>query len=306
MEARAKPRDSDLTGEFTRLYYAEVDPEELSARVDADLKGAAATHLAFGKDYAGGSAKLRVYNPVRERDGWASTHTVVEIVNDDMPFLVDSVAMEVNRQGLTLHLLVHPVLRAVRDANGQITEVGKPGESSNGRLESFMHVEVDRQIDPAKLAALENGITRALTDVRGAVADWKPMQERMREVIRRLDSARSGVPQDELDEGRAFLEWLLDHHFTFLGSRDYAIAKRNGEDVLDIVPASGLGILRERPGETVSQSFATLPPEARKRARVKELLVLTKATARSTVVRVACWSSLARKACICDPSRMNS
>jgi glutamate dehydrogenase len=285
MEARAKPRDSDLTGEFTRLYYAEVDPGELSAWVDADLKAAAAAHLAFGKSYAGGSAKLRVYNPVRERDGWASTHTVVEIVNDDMPFLVDSVAMEVNRQGLTLHLLVHPVLRVVRDANGHITEVGRPGESSNGRLESFMHVEVDRQTDPGKLAELETGIARALADVRAAVADWKPMQERMREVIRRLDAARSGVSRDELGEGRAFLEWLLDHHFTFLGCRDYLIANRAGEDVLDIVPGSGLGILRERPGETVSASFATLPPEARKRARVKELLVLTKANSRSTVHR---------------------
>ncbi|HJS77977.1 MAG TPA: hypothetical protein VJ778_11235, partial [Burkholderiales bacterium] len=114
MEARAKPRDLDLTEEFTRLYYAEVDPEELAARVDADLRGAAAAHLAFGRSFSGGTAKVRVYNPVRETHGWSSTHTVVEIVNDDMPFLVDSVAMEVNRQGLMLHLLVHPVLRVVR------------------------------------------------------------------------------------------------------------------------------------------------------------------------------------------------
>ena len=96
MEARAKPRGSNLTEDFTRLYYAEVDPEELSARVDADLKGAAAAHLGFGKSYSGGDAQVRVYNPVRESHGWSSTHTVVEIVNDDMPFLVDSVAMEVN------------------------------------------------------------------------------------------------------------------------------------------------------------------------------------------------------------------
>ncbi|HSA90867.1 MAG TPA: NAD-glutamate dehydrogenase [Burkholderiales bacterium] len=285
MEARAKPRDLDLTEEFTRLYYAEVDPEELAARVDADLKGAAAAHLAFGRNYATGKAKIRVYNPVRERDGWTSTHTAVEIVNDDMPFLVDSVAMEVNRQGLMLHLLVHPVLRVVRDAQGEIASVSAPRASADGRLESFMHVEVDRQTDPAKLAELEAGIARALADVRAAVADWKPMQERMREVIRRLDPARAGVPPQELEEGRAFLEWLLDHHFTFLGSRDYVIAHRAGEDVLDIVPGSGLGILRERPGETASQSFAMLPAEARKRARVKELLVLTKATARSTVHR---------------------
>jgi glutamate dehydrogenase len=93
------------------------------------------------------------------------------------------------------------------------------------------------------------------------------------------------VPPEELEEGRAFLEWLLDHHFTFLGCRDYDIVTAGGEDVLRIVPGSGLGVLREKPGETVSASFATLPPEARKRARVKELLVLTKANARSTVHR---------------------
>jgi glutamate dehydrogenase len=285
MEARAKPRDIDLTAEFTELYYAEVDPEELSARVEADLRGAAVAHLGFGRSYSGATAKVRVYNPVREQHSWSSTHTVVEIVSDDMPFLVDSVAMEVNRQGLMLHLLVHPVLRVVRDAGGEIKRVCKPSESTDGRLESFMHVEVDRQTDPARLAELEAGLARALADVRAAVADWKPMQERMREVIRRLDTARSGVPQQEIEEARAFLEWLLDHHFTFLGYRDYAIDNRNGEDLLAIVPGSGLGILRERPGETISQSFAALPREARKRARTKELLVLTKSTARSTVHR---------------------
>src|SRR5512145_1127027 len=191
MEARAKPRNPDLSEEFRRLYYAEVDPEDLAARSEPDLRGAAAAHLTFATDFPAGKAKIRAYNPTRERDGWASSHTVIEIVNDDMPFLVDSVAMEVNRQGLTLHLLIHPVLRVVRDARGEIRQVCKPSESNDGRLESFMHVEVDRQTDPAKLAELEAGIARALADVRAAVADWKPMQERMREAIRRLDAVRT-------------------------------------------------------------------------------------------------------------------
>ena len=285
MEAKTKPRDSDLIEPFRRLYYAEVDPEELAARAAADLQGAAAAHLAFGKVFAAGKAKVRVVNPVREQHGWASTHTVVEIVNDDMPFLVDSVTMEVNRQGLTLHLVIHPVLRVVRDAKQELLSVAKPGDGSGGRLESFMHLEVDRQTDPAKLAELEAGIAKALADVRASVEDWKPMRERMTDVMGRLESARSGVPPAELDEGRAFLAWLLKDNFTFLGCREYEIATTRGEDVLHIVPGSGLGILRERPGETLSASFATLPPEARKRARVKELLVLTKANARSTVHR---------------------
>src|SRR6267142_169844 len=206
MEAKTQPAKSDLAEGFERLYYAEVDPEELAARSARDLAGAAASHLESGRRFSSGKPKIRAYNPTPAQHGWQSTHTAIEIVNDDMPFLVDSVTMEVNRQGLTLHLVIHPVLRAVRDAKGELLSIFQPSESSEGRLESFMHIEVDRQTDAAKLVELEAGI------------------------------------------------------------------------------ASVLGILRER-GETVSASFATLPPEARKRARVKELLVLTKANARSTVHR---------------------
>src|SRR5438128_7289696 len=284
MEAKTRPATSELAEQFERLYYAEVDPDEVAARAQSDLKGAAASQLAFGREFSAGKTKVRAYNPVRDQHGWQSTHTVVEIVNDDMPFLVDSVTMEVNRQGLTLHLVIHPVLRVTRDASGELVEISAPGDSTAGRLESFMHVEVDRQTDAAKLAELESGIAKVLADVRAAVKDWRAMQARMVDVLSGIESARSAVPHAELEEGRVFLAWLLNHHFTFLGCRDYALEKKSGEDVLRIVPGSGLGILRER-GETVSASFATLPPEARKRARVKELLVLTKANARSTVHR---------------------
>src|SRR5437879_4279676 len=277
MGAQNHKQDSVLIEEFARLYYAEVDPEELAARAPLDLKGAAAAHLAFGTKFTAGQARLRAYNPVSGQHGWQSTHTAIEIVSDDMPFLVDSVTMEVNRQGLTLHLLIHPVLRALRDAKGELLSISQPSEPSEGRLESFMHIEADRQTDPAKLAELEAGIAKVLADVRAAVEDWKPMQARMAEIVERLSPDRYG-------EERAFLAWLLEDHFTFLGCRGYDLASVNGEDVLRIVPGSGLGILRER-GETVSASFATLPPEARKRARVKELLVLTKANARATVHR---------------------
>jgi glutamate dehydrogenase len=284
MEAKAQPAKVAPAEQFERLYYAEVDPEELAARAASDLKGAAAAHLEFGSSFSSGKPKIRAYNPTQAQHGWHSTHTVVEIVNDDMPFLVDSVTMEVNRQGLTLHLVIHPVLRTVRNRQGELLSASSPGASSEGRLESFMHVEVDRQTGPAKLADLEAGIARVLGDVRAAVEDWRAMQTRMADVLARVELARSGVSDAELEEGRAYLAWLLKDHFTFLGCRDYVLEQASGEDVLRIVPGSGLGILRER-GEKVSASFASLPPEARKRARVKELLMLAKANSRSTVHR---------------------
>ncbi len=283
---RLQGAQADLAEAFARLYYAGVDPVELAARAPEDLVGAAASHLAHGRRYEGGAPRVRVYNPRFEEHGWQSTHTVVEIVNDDMPFLVDSVGMEANRQGYTLHLVIHPVMRAERDAKGNLVAAAAPAASKGGRLESFIHLQLDRQTDRARLKELEEGIVRVLADVRAAVEDWKPMQEKLHALIAELKDSPPPLAPEEVGEARMFLEWLLDHHFTLLGYRDYDLVVREQEDALRIVPGSGLGILRERPGATtVSASFATLPPEARARARVPELLVLSKANSRSTVHR---------------------
>src|SRR5205814_608612 len=205
MRAQNHKQDSVLIEEFARLYYAEVDPEELAAHAPLDLQGAAAAHLAFGRKFSAGKAKIRAYNPVFEQHAWQSTHTVIEIVNDDMPFLVDSVTLEVNRQGLMLHLVVHPVLRMVRDPNGEIVAIAKPSDSGKGRLESFMHVEVERQTDPAKLAELEAGIGRALADVRASVEDWRAMQTRMHAIAAQLEAHPPPLEREQVIEGRAFL-----------------------------------------------------------------------------------------------------
>src|SRR6185503_9606073 len=266
-----------------RAYYAEVDPGELAERSVADLYGAALAHLKFARRFSFGAPKIRVYNPVAAEHGWQSTHTVVEIVNDDMPFLVDSVIMEANRLGLTLHLMLHPVLRVRRDDTGNLIELNPTAEREGGRLESFIHMEVDRCTDRETLQQLEDGIIRVLGDVRLAVDDWEKMWHRMSTATAEAEKQVLPDPDQALEE-LEFLRWLADHHFTFLGSRTYELAKEGDEDVLRIVPGSGLGILR-RSSRTVSSAFASLPQQARERARTKELLILTKANARATVHR---------------------
>ncbi len=276
---------ADLAERFVRQYYAGADLQELAARDPRDLAGAAAAHLEFGRQYDGGAARLRVFNPRLEEHGWQSTHTVVQIVGADMPFLVDSTTVEVNRLGLTLHLVLHPVLHVTRDAQGRLQDVAPPAARGEGRLESFMHLEVDRQTDPARLLEIEQGLARVLADVAAAVADWQPIRSRLRGLVDELGAARAPLDAAEAREARAFLEWLLDEHMTLLGYRDYDLVTENGEDVLRIVGGSGLGILRERVGTTLSTSFATLPPETRARARQPEILVLSKANSRATVHR---------------------
>ncbi len=250
MEAKAPSAKRSIAQDFERVYYAEVDPEELAERDPKDLKGAALAHLEFGRKFARGAPKIRAYNPVSAQHGWHSTHTVVEIVNDDMPFLVDSVAMEVNRQGLTLHLVVHPVVRTVRNRGGELLALSAPGESSEGELESFMHVEVDRQTDPARLAQLEAGIAKVLADVRAAVEDWRPMRDRVRDILADLAERPPPVDAAELAEARAFLEWMDDDHFTFLGYREYDLLAERGEhrsvpiaDLLIAAAAAAAGLV---------------------------------------------------------------
>jgi glutamate dehydrogenase len=111
---------AQATREFLSLYYRQVDAEDLAARSPEDILGAALAHLAFGQRFASGVPKLRVYNPRFEEHGWTSSHSVIEIINADMPFLVDSVTMEVNRQGYTIHLFNHPVYATQRDADGEL------------------------------------------------------------------------------------------------------------------------------------------------------------------------------------------
>ena len=155
---------------FAQEYYAQVDPDVLRECNVQDLYGAALSHWNLLRRFSPGAAKLRVTNPRLEEHGWQCGHTVVEIVNDDMPFLVDSVTMEANRQGLTLHMLIHPVLRIRRDADGELVEL-LDAEATAGALQSVIHMEVDRQSDPQQLEQLQAGIERVLQDVRKAVED---------------------------------------------------------------------------------------------------------------------------------------
>ena len=268
---------------FIREYFSQADSEDLAERSIPDLYGAALSHLGFARRFQSGAPKLRVYSPRLEEHGWESSHTVIEIVNDDMPFLVDSITMEVNRQGYTQHLVIHPLFKMLRDADGELRSV--QAASAGGPFESLVHVEVDRQTDPVKLKALGDGILAVLADVRAAVQDWQKMRERITEIVSELANPPISLPKEEVEEGKAFLDWVREGHFTLLGFRDYELATQDGTDVLRVVPGTGLGILREPKHGGVSMSFSELPAELRKIAREPRLLMLTKANSRATVHR---------------------
>ena len=270
---------------FAASYFQRVDPEDIAARTVEDLYGAVLSHWKFAQRREPGAPKLRVLNPTAGEYGWSSRHTVIEIVNDDMPFLVDSASMEVNRQGLTLHLIVHPIFAVERDGSGALNGLFSREEKPDAARESFMHIEVDRLADPMARAQLAEGIERVLGDVRAAVTDWKAMVAQLRTVIAEIDRQPPPLPREEVSENRDFLQWLTEDHLVMLGYRQHDLITE-GDVSLKIVPGSGLGILREPVGRSESSSFALLPPQARSLAKAPSpMLMVTKANSRSTVHR---------------------
>lgn len=271
---------------FVAQYYAGTAYDDLVESEIANLYGAALAHWNFLRKRTPGEPKLRVYNPQLDQHGWQSTHTIVELATDDMPFLVDSVRMALNRRGLTTHLVIHPVVQFRRDDDGRVVEVLDSGVREQGTItEAVMHLEVDRQTDQEVLSGIVADIESVLRDVAAAVEDWKPMRAKLAEIIAELEANPPPIDKEELEHSLAFLDWVGDHHFTMLGYREYELTEVGGEEQLRGIAESGLGVQRGQPSAEVSQTFASLPPEVRQLAREPRLLVITKANSRSTVHR---------------------
>ena len=137
-------------GPFFAAYYANVSSRDLKGADPAGLFAAALAHWRFGETRPIGTARVRAYNPNVESDGWRSPFTVIEAVTDDMPFLVDSLAAELSRQGLVAHLVVHPIVAVRRDGRrGVGVAARRPAESHPSR--SFMRARSPPRPPPTGL-----------------------------------------------------------------------------------------------------------------------------------------------------------
>jgi glutamate dehydrogenase len=271
---------------FLQTYYANVDAGDLATRAPAELATSALSHLKFAQRRRG-RALVRVFNPTLREHGFSSAHTVIEMVNDDMPFLVDTIGLALTRRELTLHFLAHPVFAVTRSPDGALRGVHERGEAAEGqkqRLESFQHIEVDRIVDPATLASLASEIERNMRDVRAAYADWAKMQHALRRTADDLESLGARLDPRDLSETRALLQWMENRHFTFLGYREYRLRGGKGRENLQRVEATGLGILR-RGNQLPGNTTRILASDIRRRSRSHELTLITKANSLSTVHR---------------------
>jgi len=280
-------RKGDNVSSYLQAYYQRIATEDLAP--PARMAAVGQAHARLGLRRPQGRALVQVREP-GEEDRVGPSHMVVDIVIDDMPYLVDSVTTELNRHEAEIRLLVHPVLRVRRDVAGTLREIlGVCGDDpipcvtvdgTEELTESWIHVELGPPGDRVGRDELAADLRRVLDDVRVAVED----QRRMGEVARTLGDDLAGVPGSDLAESGALLRWLADGNFTFLGYREYDLVPAASGVGLRQVPGTGLGILRhDRPGR---DEVTPLSPQVVARAQdPAERLVLAKANSRSTVYR---------------------
>ena len=296
-KARLSASNAKTVSQFIHCYYDNVPPGDLADMTPETLFGAALAHWKLGAKRKSGKPMVRVYNPNLEEDGWICEHTVIEITNDDMPFLVDSVTSELNRQELTVHLVIHPVINLLRGKDGVVKGLAG-GEKSAGKAtrESYMHLQITEQ-SGKRLVDIRKGLEKVIKDVRAAVEDWTKMRQAMVSTIDELQNPPKGVAAEDVSEARDFLNWAHDDHFTFLGFREYDFVD-DGKDASVVVNRkSGLGVLRNASVVVFRelQNLASMPPEVRAFVRQGDMLMVTKTNAISSIHRPVHMDSIGIK-----------
>ncbi|MFP0196769.1 NAD-glutamate dehydrogenase [Pseudomonas sp. PHC1] len=209
---------------FAEQFFGIISLDELTQRRLSDLAGCTLSAWRLLERFDHAQPQVRVYNPDYERHGWQSTHTAVEVLHHDLPFLVDSVRTELNRRGYSIHTLQTTVLSVRRGSKGELLEILPKGTTDEGVLhESLMYLEIDRCANAAELNVLSKELEQVLDEVRVAVADFEPMKAKVQEILTKLDNSAFAVDADEKNEIKSFLEWLVGNHFTFLGYEEFTV-----------------------------------------------------------------------------------
>jgi glutamate dehydrogenase len=262
---------------FARIFYQRMTRDEFVQHSPDAWAALAADFLSLARMRKPGEADVRVFNATLAQQGWESPHTTIQIVNDDMPFLVDSVTMAMAEQGIAVHVLGHPVVNMTRDAEGDLLAVG------DGSPESLIHMEIDRQSTDA-MQGVERTIRSSLCDVRAIVADWNAMRAKLFAVADELSTRAMPIPDTGRAEAQEFLRWSADDHFTLLGYREYEVVQKGGEELLCPLEATGLGLLRGKDSHK-PRLLSSLAAYYMPQSGAVDALILTKTNARATVHR---------------------
>ncbi|HVT54444.1 MAG TPA: NAD-glutamate dehydrogenase, partial [Xanthobacteraceae bacterium] len=285
--ANLTEKSGKLPRGFVAALFSRASHEDLALYRPEDLATLAQESFAFFETRPNAGAKVHLWNPPGGEGEPLHRITVIEIVNDDMPFLLDSMMGEIGARNLTVQLVAHPIFSVTRDSEGKLTKwkLAADGDGRAGR-ESFIHIHIER-IEDSRFDDISVALVSLLQELRVCVADWQKMLDRTQDAIKDLQANAKQLSKEEIYEAADFAQWLVDGNFTFLGCREYDFTEKHGKGELMPVFEHALGLLRD-PGVRVLRKggkFLTLTPELLEFMQRPVALIVTKANLRSRIHR---------------------
>lgn len=235
--------NSEAFFSFEKIFYSENQVYDFVNYSPEELHNAALLSFNFFTSKKAHECKIRIYNPTVEKDGFESFLTFIDIVNDDMPFLVDSTVAYLDKHGIRIKNIIHPIYSVARDKNGQLEKISA---DKNSAQESLIQLHIDKITSASDIRVLEENITKILQTIALVVNDWKSMVELVKKSLAQIDNAKKFVKKsEEINEIKEFLSWVTDGNFILLGAREFDIKEiKKGEHRLEEVAKSGFGIFR--------------------------------------------------------------
>lgn len=273
--------------QFGKLLMKTMSFDDLDGRSDSDLYGAILSLWKLLQSKKNGEPSIKVFNPEIAKHGWQSSHTVIQIIVDDTPFLVDSIRMAINRLNITSHLILHSPMHFTRDNNGMLADFVEKSERETIHCsETVFLIEIDRQSRAEFVKDLTEELRSVVSEVSLSVADWQPMREKLSEISENFAKSKSKASAAVKSQGKTFLNWLNDHNFTLMGYRYYSVKAIEGDHRWCPHDDSSLGLMKNSVSarERVLSNVAT---SARDEALSSNPLMLTKTNSKSRVHRPA-------------------
>ncbi|WP_158969064.1 NAD-glutamate dehydrogenase [Paraglaciecola sp. L3A3] len=272
---------------FSKILFNNISNDDLEDRNVSDLYGATLSLWNQFVNYQGDKPFIRAFNPEISKHGWQSTHTIVEIIVPDIPFLVDSVRMALNSQGITAHLLLHSPIGLIRDSDQRFMSFATASTDVKTLVKQTVFlIEVDRQTSNKALENLSSELTSVVNDVFLAVQDWKLISKKLTSIIDEFDNNAKIISAAQKTQTKKFLTWLNDHNFTLMGYRSYSVIGIKGDYRWVADNKSSLGLMKNSQTDR-QRVLSNIATSAREEALSVNPLMLTKTNSRSRVHRPA-------------------
>jgi glutamate dehydrogenase len=289
IQQKVPEKVAPLVVQFTDLLYGNISSVDLVNRNESDMYGATLSLWSSLNGHQDDQPIIKVFNPTVSNNGWKSSHTIIEIIVKDMPFLVDSLRIALNRLSLSPHLMINCPIKLVRDKQKKISKLATAADKNfkATSIETVFFIEIDRQATQIELDRIKKELSSVIKDITLTVEDWKPMLGKLEQVIAEVKNTNSPTKnKTEKADALEFLTWVANNNFTIMGYRSYDVKEVQGDISLEANLESSLGLMKNS-GGTKSRLVSTLSDSGRKLALGDNILILTKTNSKSRVHRPA-------------------